>query len=796
MNTTRIRTGEKEARQILLARAIEIVDVQGRLISDAERDELDVRAGEVARSPRGQRLDVGSALRSRAAEVLGVVGRRNPAIAALHEIPPWRSMLITGLPLLAFVLGFSSDFVANPHRLDLVSLPLLAVVLWNLVFYLLLVVRIFVKAEPFESRLRQLAAPFTGVRRFSRHTRAEVAANFVATWQSVAARLNASRLTLALHLSAAAWAAGAALSLFVRGVAYQYRVGWESTWLSAQGVQSLLSVVFWPATTLLNLTPFTLQEITAMRFDADAPGSVESARSWVLLYAATLAIVVIIPRLVLAFSTWLHERALAARLTIELDEPYFQRLIDRLVPSQVRLSLRTHREADRISIDRVLQQGGEAGSDDVLLSTPIGDTLRMTEISAPPTLPVATPLRWWERAWAWALGDEKEPGRLEDGTPGAVLLHVIGDPADLEETITSSDQQRPAVLLLVNAPSADAESALLDKCQSHQKHHMSVADVLSFESFARCWVQEPRLLDAIATCAPPSQSQGARRIAAAWSKRNVARFQKAMALLAEGLLRAARETEKVRSPPLSFRNLISKEHRDSRADAKRMAMAEVVERLKHAESATMSGLLELHRLPDTALEEIEHGLEVNVDTQASVDAPQAGLAGAASGAAVGASVDLATGGLTLGVAALLGALVGGSAAFVSASWNNRKSPNGATTIQLSDEMLLALVEASLLRYIAVIHARSKSASAKSAATRQSWHSEVLAAVKVHRAQLTPLWAAARSEHPSGEASARLASVLETIATKVLRNLYPAARIGVGARAPSPDPADTRGAAPS
>ena len=796
MNTTRIRTGEKEARQILLARAIEIVDSQGKLISDAERDALDVRAGEVARRAHGQRLDVGSALRSRAAEVLDVVGRRNPGIAALHEIPPWRGMLIMGLPLLTLVLGFSSDIVANPRWLDLVSLPLLAIVLWNLVFYLLLVARIFVKAEPFESRLRRLAKPFTRLRRFSRHTRTEITTNFVSTWQSVAARLNGSRLALALHLSAAAWAGGAALWLFLRGVVYQYRVGWESTWLSAEGVQSLLSVLFWPATTLLNLTPFTLQEITAMRFDAGAPGSVESARNWVFLYTATLAIVVIIPRLVLALLTWLRERALAARLTIELDEPYFQRLIDRLVPSEVRLSLRTHRDADRIAIDKVLQQSGEVGSDSALISTPIGDTLRIIDTSAPSSLPVAAPPRWWGRVRAWALRDERELGRLEDATPHAVLLHVIGDPADLEETITWSGQQRPRVLLLVNAPSADAESALLDKCQSHHKHHMSVVAVLSFESFARCWVQEPRLLDAIATCAPPSQSQGARRIAAAWNMRNLARFQKAMALIAEGLLRAARETEEVRGPPLSFRNLLNKEHREARAEAKRMAMAAVVERLKHAESATISGLLELHRLPDTALERIEHGLAVSVDTQVSVDAPQAGIAGVASGAAVGVSVDLATGGLTLGVAALLGALVGGSAALVSAAWNNRKSPNGATTIQLSDEMLPPLVEASLLRYIAIVHARSKSASANSAAARENWNSEVVAAVKVHLAQLTPLWAAARSEHPSGEASARLATVLETIATKVLRNLYPAARIGGGAKAPSPDPADTRGAAPS
>ena len=61
----------------------------------------------------------------------------------------------------------------------------------------------------------------------------------------------------------------------------------------------MLSVVFWPATALLNLTPFRARDHgDALR--CGPPGSVESARSWVLLYAA-LCDRRIIPRLVLAF---------------------------------------------------------------------------------------------------------------------------------------------------------------------------------------------------------------------------------------------------------------------------------------------------------------------------------------------------------------------------------------------------------------------------------------------------------------------------------------------------------------
>jgi hypothetical protein len=772
VTTTRIRTSEKEARQILLARAIEIVDVQGKLISDAERDELDVRAGEVARNARGKRLDVRSALRTRAKAVLDVVARRNPGIAALAEIPPSRTLLIVGLPLLALVLGFSSDIVANPHRLDLVSLPLLAVVLWNLVFYVLLLARLFVRGEPLESRLRRFTAPLS-VRPFSRHTRAEVAGNFIATWQTTAARLNASRLTLALHLSAAAWAIGTALSLFLRGFPYEYRIGWESTWLSAEGVHSLLDVLFWPATTLLKLQPFTLQEITAMRFDATALGSSAGAQRWVFLYAGTLAIVVIIPRLALALLTWLHERALASRVAIDLDEPYFQQLIDRLVPSQVRLAIKTHRDADRAALDRVLQHEGQTGPDGALIATPIGDTLRVAELPPLPVAPAAE--SWWDRAREWRTGGPSDETQ-SDAAAEPVVLHVVGEAGDLEQPVPAADEQRPSVLLLVNPAATDAADALIDQCHLHQKHHGSVADVLPFAAFARCWVQEPRLLEAIAACAPPSQAQGARRIASAWDKRNGARFAEAMAIVADTLSSAAREVEEVRSAPLSIRTLLSKESRAARADAKTEAMATVVERLQQTESGMLTRLLELHRVADIAgaTSAIERGLEVKVDMRSAVDAPQAGLAGAASGAAMGASVDLVTGGLTLGVAALLGALVGGSAAFLSAAWNNRKSASGATTIQLSDQMLQAMLEASLLRYLAVIHLGRGAPTGDE--HRSEWNSEVVAMVAAQRDRLATLWATARAAASAGEVIPDLSRELQSIAKKVLRNLYPDAKI--------------------
>jgi hypothetical protein len=153
-----------------------------------------------------------------------------------------------------------------------------------------------------------------------------------------------------------------------------------------------------------------------------------------------------------------------------------------------------------------------------------------------------------------------------------------------------------------------------------------------------------------------------------------------------------------------------------------------------------------------------------------IDAPQAAMAGAAGGAATGASVDLLAGGLTLGAATALGALVGASVAIVGAALKNRSTSGGATLVQLSDEMMQALVEAGLLRYLAAAH-HGRSAQEAGSEMRPFWNAEVVAAVEAHNPSLAPFWAAARAQ-PDATQVAALARELETIATRVLDTLHP------------------------
>jgi hypothetical protein len=168
---------------------------------------------------------------------------------------------------------------------------------------------------------------------------------------------------------------------------------------------------------------------------------------------------------------------------------------------------------------------------------------------------------------------------------------------------------------------------------------------------------------------------------------------------------------------------------------------------------------------DEAAPAIENRLEERFVVQQPVDASHAGVAGAATGAAMGASVDLLAGGLTLGAAAALGALVGGGAAFIAAAWKNRSSPSGATVVQLSDEMLDAIVEAALLRYVAIVHwARGFED------TDARWRAEVVARVQAQQGLLAGYWNTARTQPSADRLVPPLAQELANLARAVLKHI--------------------------
>lgn len=782
-----MRMDETAARRVMLARAVETADTEGKLLSEVEREQVDRQARQAA----GVGSDGSAAvapehfLHVRAQQVLLAVGHRNPGIAALQDAPSWRQWLAIGTPLAALVAGVLTDIVANPHRVDLVSLPLLGIVGWNLVMYLVLIGGWMLgSGEGSRPALAGLGRWSDGERAMQRrksNLRTSVTALFHLHWYRATQALHLQRVKRVLHLAAAGWAVGVALSLLARGLVVEYRVGWESTFLDAQQVHTILSVLRLPALLLFPFQSFSIEEVAALRF-SQGGGAVAGAR-WVYLYVALLLVVVVLPRLALAAAAWWRERRLAQGVAIDLRDPYYQRVVSLLSSARVQLCLVTHRDEDRAAWLRVAQQ--EPGSAGTLIRSAHDDVLRFVDVSGlqPPAPQAVAPETGWARRLLDALRGRPPQARLQHGEPALaaarehcdLAIHVAGAPDDLAAATPLLAWLGKPVLVLVNRPDAPEAAApgLVARCEAQLRDLPPPARLLSFDAFARCWVQERVLINAIGSLLPESKVAGFARLASAWDERNAQRFTRSMAAVAEHLLFAARQVEEVRTGALTVKSMAPAE-RQAQAQARQTAMDAVVERLDGSAAEMFARLRQLHGLNEQAAGTLQHHMEQKFAVQQAIDKPQAGMAGAATGAAMGASVDLLVGGLTLGAAAALGAVVGGSAAYIGAAWKNRSSAGGNTVVQLSDEMMQAMAEAGLLRYLAVIHFGRGPAGAESE-LQPFWKRDVVAAVEESRALLTPFWTAARTQPDPGRLAQALARELETIARKVLEGLYPPRR---------------------
>jgi hypothetical protein len=322
---------EQLARDVVLVRAIETSDTAHEVLSDDDRNYASRSARELAAWQAADRKSQPTPehfLEQRSSLILKRLAERHPSFAHFTRRPAWLPMLSVFLPLLALVAGAVLDRIADPHRVDLLSPPLLMIIGWNLMVYLILFAWLLVPGKRTGWLSGSLMQRFsTGKPALPRKLPAALSAGllrYVQEWTSLSAPLTRARVGRCVHLAAACFALGAVLSLYARGLLTQYSAGWESTFLDARQVHALLSVLFAPAMLVFPLQGFSLADVESLRFGQTMSAS--GGARWVHLYAATLALIVIIPRLLLAaFAHW-RARKLTRRFPLDLAGPYFRML--------------------------------------------------------------------------------------------------------------------------------------------------------------------------------------------------------------------------------------------------------------------------------------------------------------------------------------------------------------------------------------------------------------------------------------------------------------------------------------
>lgn len=321
---------EQDALAVTAVRAIENADRERVLWSDADRAWASRAAAEVV----GEGAAPEAFIARRARLALERLRERYPPLGKAVAALQWRRWVGVAIVVLAFMAGVAIDRIGDGRQINLLAPPVLGLLAWNLAVYLLLLVSPLLRvagAHDFAAGpLRRAVAWSAGgldrlPRREAKGPLGAGITSFVSDWSKRAAPVYTARAGRILHCAAAALACGVLTGLYLRGLAFEYRVSWESTFLDATTVHRILSVALAPGALVTGVSIPSVEELNAMRSGA-ALASANAAR-WLHLMAATIAVVVILPRLLLGLWAWIVERHRRGRVDVSLAEPYHKRLL-------------------------------------------------------------------------------------------------------------------------------------------------------------------------------------------------------------------------------------------------------------------------------------------------------------------------------------------------------------------------------------------------------------------------------------------------------------------------------------
>ena len=304
------------------------------------------------------------------------------SILQLAKIPaPWTMPIC----LAAFLFGLATNLLGPAQRIHVVRNPVFILIAWNLLVFLALFVlflrRKFKAAqatsdvraqnslpaadtvESLRSSLRnnQSRAPwvvkyllpsvwhFLHRMLFAVHEQKnlpQVIRRFSHHWLSVAGALVVSRWRRLLHLGSVFIATGAVAGMYFRGLFQGYRVVWDSTFIVDEGaVAALIDVLFGPALWLADLFGIGLANRISVARLLTAAG--DEADGWIHLFAISVLIAIVVPRLALA--AWQSSRLdrLSKNIALPLDH-YYGEVIEGPIRSLIEKEV--GRQAEKISV--------------------------------------------------------------------------------------------------------------------------------------------------------------------------------------------------------------------------------------------------------------------------------------------------------------------------------------------------------------------------------------------------------------------------------------------------------------
>ena len=370
------------------------------------------------------------------------------------------------------------------------------------------------------------------------------------------------------------------------------------------------------------------------------------------------------------------------------------------------------------------------------------------------------------------------------GKPIIVLLNQMGPPAGHQ-----------------------AEEAEIDRWRSYLTRFGNVHQVLALDAFARCWVQEGALLQAVEPLLLQAKKAAFGRLNRLWQNQRRQTFDRSMHILATRLAATALDRERI--PNSSLKDQLREVgkvlgvSRSPQDDAKQQAMAKLADRLNTAIRQSTDELIEANGLVGHATDEVLSRMADHYDVTENLNEGHAAVVGGlVTGALAGLKADLLAGGLTLGGGMIAGGVLGALGGAGLARGYNMVRGIDAITVTWTDAVMNRLIQSALLTYLAVAHyGRGRGEWAQSEHPAH-WEKTVTDVLAQQHDQFTQFWRKRQNYGPDALASAlqtELTLAMERILIRLYPNALSMAALGSGARrlniALAADLAEARGDQP-
>lgn len=331
----------EDTRRIVALQAIEQSDENGVLLDDSDYREAASNAGAPLPETAGNSEE--NTFLARRAEILLIrlTSRFPEASKWAGQLPSRHRLGLFALAMFicAAIAGFLTNQLGPEKRINILSFPLLGIMLWSLFVYVREIALLFGRRQSLNDSGKTAAlvdllqAPISNVPASDSVERNPMEGSrviFEKRWRKLNAPAVGARLKSIFHTTAMLLAAAAVAGMYVNGLANEYRAVWESTFFSESAqLRPFLNLVLGPATALTGQTIPSVEALDRIHWQAgEAATAGENAARWIHWYGITIALFVVIPRALLGFFWRMKANRLERTLPFRSVSPgYYEHLL-------------------------------------------------------------------------------------------------------------------------------------------------------------------------------------------------------------------------------------------------------------------------------------------------------------------------------------------------------------------------------------------------------------------------------------------------------------------------------------